>query len=336
MTARARVLITGTGMVGCYSAAALLEQEWDVTLLDRAVNLEYVSEILGDLSRVDMIECDITDRRRLREIFESFDGELSAVVHTAALVSRRAQNDICEAVDVNVVGTMNVAGLAADVGARRLVFCSTMGVYAEDQPGPITEKSPLAAEFELYYSASKLVAETLLGALAATSNLEVVALRPAVLYGHGTHAGGGVGSAALEAVLREALQTGSATVPIGQLGQTEWVYVTDVARAVAASCSASVRGNTSLYNIGSGRVTSMAELLEAIREVLPGVALTQDRSETGVTTPWREYALVVDAAVKDLGYGAPLGLREGLAQFVNILRGYRVSEAGVTELSEKP
>jgi hypothetical protein len=80
----------------------------------------------------------------------------------------------------------------------------------------------------------------------------------------------------------------------------------------------------------------MAELLEAIREVLPGVALTQDRSETGVTTPWREYALVVDAAVKDLGYGAPLGLREGLAQFVNILRGYRVSEAGVTELSEKP
>ncbi len=86
---------------------------------------------------------------------------------------------------VNTDGAINLARQAAAVGVKRFVFLSTIKVNGErtikgrpftshDTPSPATD-----------YAASKLEAEQLLSALSKSSGMEVVIIRPPLVYGRG-------------------------------------------------------------------------------------------------------------------------------------------------------
>ena len=112
---------------------------------------------------------------------------IEVVVHAAARahVLRDASVDpLAEFRQVNVEGTMNVAAQAAVVGARRFVYISSVGVngtetdarpyFAHDEPRP-----------QSAYAVSKHEAELRLHALAAETGMEVVIIRPPLVYGPG-------------------------------------------------------------------------------------------------------------------------------------------------------
>jgi UDP-glucose 4-epimerase len=114
-----------------------------------------------------------------------------AVVHLAAQVhvmgaARREQADRYRA--VNLDGTLRLAEAAASAGVRRFVFLSSAKVLGEfSLPGrPFSDVSaPAPADA---YAESKYAAEQALFELAARTGMEVVVLRPPLVYGPGAKA----------------------------------------------------------------------------------------------------------------------------------------------------
>ena len=114
---------------------------------------------------------------------------VDVVVHCAASYPRAMKettaDTLAEYRHCNVDGSVRLASQAARAGARRFVFVSTVEVCGEQsQPGhPFSVESvPAPASF---YAVSKLETEHALFALTASSNMEVVIVRPPPVYGPG-------------------------------------------------------------------------------------------------------------------------------------------------------
>ncbi|MFB3305729.1 UDP-glucose 4-epimerase family protein [Pseudomonas sp. AMR01] len=123
-----------------------------------------------------------------------FSAELSGVdtvVHCAARVHvmNDQEADPLEAFRrVNVEGTLNLARQAAKAGARRFIFLSSIKVNGEST----TPGAPFTAD-EVGnpsdpYGVSKMEAEQGLRELASSSGMEVVIIRPVLVYGPGVKA----------------------------------------------------------------------------------------------------------------------------------------------------
>jgi nucleoside-diphosphate-sugar epimerase len=316
------VLVTGAGMVGTYTARELLERGWRVTLVDRRMPEAYVRDVLGDApvddGRVRLVEVDLSDAGARSAVLHGL--HVDAVVHTAALIAARAQQDVLETIDVNVSVPLWLAGWAKHAGATRFVPISSWSVFSEEQPAPITDDSPLMTHFTSYYIASKLAMEHLVSAYAASSGLEVVAIRPTVVYGYGPNLGGSVGSAALEAQVLRAMRGEDLELPANIISQTELVYVGDVARAVASAVTAPLEGLFTWYTIGSQQTTTTEELAETLRALFPAVAVKVGTgAEFSVNPPRQDAATDLRRTLHDLGISEPLRRDEGFAAFAHDL-----------------
>ena len=107
-----------------------------------------------------------------------------AIVHLAARVHKTGRTeaaDIAAFQTTNCSATLKLAEDAAKAGVRRLVFVSTVKVNGEGRATPYTERdapAPVGA-----YAQSKWAAETGLAEVAARTGLEVVIIRPSLVYG---------------------------------------------------------------------------------------------------------------------------------------------------------
>jgi len=89
---------------------------------------------------------------------------------------------------VNVEGTLQLARQAAVAGVRRFVFISSIKVNGEDTTQGIPFSPDGAREPKDAYGTSKCEAEQGLQALAAETDMEVVIIRPVLVYGPGVKA----------------------------------------------------------------------------------------------------------------------------------------------------
>lgn len=109
---------------------------------------------------------------------------VDTVIHCAARVhvmNEQSANPLSEFRKVNVEGTLNLARQAVEAGVRRFVFISSIGVNGNRTSRPFTEEDlPNPVEF---YAVSKLEAEQRLHLLAAETGMEVVIIRPPLVYG---------------------------------------------------------------------------------------------------------------------------------------------------------
>jgi nucleoside-diphosphate-sugar epimerase len=108
------------------------------------------------------------------------------VVHCAARahVLREQATDILAAFrEVNVAGTLRLAQQAAEAGVQRFVFLSSIGVNGNQTSVPFDEAATPHPHDA--YAVSKLEAEQTLLALAAQTGMEVVIIRPPLVYGSG-------------------------------------------------------------------------------------------------------------------------------------------------------
>jgi nucleoside-diphosphate-sugar epimerase len=110
------------------------------------------------------------------------------VVHTAArahIMDDQAEEPLAAFREVNVAGTLNLARQAAGAGIRRFVFISSIKVNGEQTaPGScfMAEDSPAPED---PYGISKLEAEQGLQQIALETGMEVVIIRPPLVYGPG-------------------------------------------------------------------------------------------------------------------------------------------------------
>jgi UDP-glucose 4-epimerase len=112
-----------------------------------------------------------------------------AVIHLAARVhvmDDTAQDPLALYRGTNTEATLNLARQAAAAGVKRFVFISTIKVNGEGRDAPYRETDAAAPEDA--YAISKWEAEQGLQQIAAETGLEVVILRPPLVYGPGVKA----------------------------------------------------------------------------------------------------------------------------------------------------
>ena len=174
------VLITGaTGFVGNALVNRLLANDVNVLAWVRKESRNLPDSVqqavIGDLS--------VLDQTSLALKHIAFEG-LETVIHTAARVhvmNDDASDPLERFRKVNRDATLFLARIAADSGVKRFVFLSSIGVNGNNSLKPFTEQSELAPHD--LYAISKLEAEQGLLALALETGMEVVIIRPPLVYG---------------------------------------------------------------------------------------------------------------------------------------------------------
>lgn len=114
-----------------------------------------------------------------------------AVIHTAARVhvmNDSTSNPLIEFRQVNVDGTLNLARQAATAGVRRFVFVSSIKVNGESTSANHPFTAAGAPTPQDPYGMSKMEAEQGLRQIAADTDMEVVIIRPPLVYGPGVKA----------------------------------------------------------------------------------------------------------------------------------------------------
>lgn len=117
---------------------------------------------------------------------EALGHKTDVVVHLAAQVplsdvASRAPGD--QYTEVNTLGTANLARQCAQYGVKRFIFISTVKVLGEGKSEPYRD-TDLAIPADAY-AMSKWEAEQTLWQIAAETGMEVVVLRPPLVYGPG-------------------------------------------------------------------------------------------------------------------------------------------------------
>jgi len=109
---------------------------------------------------------------------------MATVIHTAArahVLKEKADDPVQIFREVNSAGTLQLARQAAEVGVKRFLFLSSIGVNGTQSIKPFTESDvPHPVE---PYAVSKLEAERGLMELSRETGMEVVIIRPPLVYG---------------------------------------------------------------------------------------------------------------------------------------------------------
>jgi nucleoside-diphosphate-sugar epimerase len=112
--------------------------------------------------------------------------KVERVVHCAAAIPLSDAQEQCDSAlldEVNHLATLHLAQQCATAGVKRFVFLSTAKVYGEGQDLPYTQESKPSPQGA--YALSKWRAEQALQCLADASAMEIVILRPPLVYGEG-------------------------------------------------------------------------------------------------------------------------------------------------------
>ncbi|WP_229013092.1 NAD-dependent epimerase/dehydratase family protein [Paraburkholderia gardini] len=158
----------------------------------------------------------------------------------------------------NVDGTLNAAAAARRAGARRIVFVSSVKALGDREPGRPWREDDIPAPVDPY-GISKFEAEQALFAFGRTNGIEVVVIRPPLVYGPGVRAN-------FHGLMR-AVDRGI-PLPLGAIdARRSMVYVGNLADAIrtVATRLEPVEG---IYHVTDGDDLTVADMVEALARAL--------------------------------------------------------------------
>jgi UDP-glucose 4-epimerase len=298
-------LVTGgAGFIGSHLVEALAAAGRPVRVLDdlstgQAANLAHLA------GAPDLLAGDVSDPEAVERAMRG----VGVVFHLAALASvRRSVEAPAESHRVCATGTLNVLDAARREGVRRVVYAGSASAYGIPEGQEQSESSPLKPLSP--YAAAKLAGEVYCEAFTACYGLETVRLRFFNVFGPRQR--GDSPYSGVIAIFAAALSEGRTPIVHGDGRQTrDFVYVSDVVRALLlAAEKPEVSGR--VFNLGTGRGTSLLELLEALNRQL-GTSIAPRHEEARVGDI-RHSRADIAAARRRLGYEPQVSLEEGLAR----------------------
>jgi nucleoside-diphosphate-sugar epimerase len=175
---------------------------------------------------------------------------LDAVVHLAAHVHKMSETNFARYFEVNVGGTASLAREAAKAGVKRFIYMSSVKACGEySRPGmPLTRDDACTPSDP--YGRSKLEAEQILQSIGDETGMQIICLRPPLIYGPGVGAN-------FRALIR--LVGSSAPLPFdGIVNQRSLIYIDNLSDAVVQS----LRGEraSGSYFVSDDHDVSIAEL----------------------------------------------------------------------------
>lgn len=299
-----RVLVTGgAGLIGSHITDQLVREGAEVVAYDSLIrgkpqHLEWAMAH----GRVQLVQGDIRDAEALRKAMQGVD----YCFHEAAAWLIACQDTPQLSIDVNIQGTFNVLTACVEAGVKKIVAASSSSVYGEGSYLPTDEAHPF--NNELFYGAAKVCNEQHYRCFKKKYGLDYVAFRYLNIWGPRQPF-----LAAYTDVINHFFNRIDQGLPPQIHGDgtatLDMVFVEDCARANIMALKSPVSGE--VFNVASGKETSLNELSEAILRVTGRTDLKPEYIP-------RDSKLVVrrlgspEKAKQMLGFEVQISLEDGL------------------------
>ncbi|PRF37082.1 UDP-glucose 4-epimerase GalE [Burkholderia multivorans] len=281
MSAKGTILVTGgAGYIGSHTAVELLDNGYDVVILDNLVNSK--AEAVRRIERITgkqpaFHQVDVCDEAALAKVFDAHP--ITGTIHFAAL--KAVGESVAKPLEYyqnNLGGLLTVLNVMRARNVKQFVFSSSATVYGVPERSPIDESFPLSATNP--YGQSKLIAEQILRDLEVSDpSWRIATLR--YFNPVGAHASGLIGED--PAGIPNNLMPYVAQVAVGKLeklrvfgsdyptpdgtGVRDYIHVVDLAKGHIAALDALVKRDASfVVNLGTGQGYSVLDVVRAFEK----------------------------------------------------------------------
>ncbi|CAN5317004.1 UDP-glucose 4-epimerase GalE [soil metagenome] len=288
-----KVLVTGgAGFVGSHTVVALIEAGHEPVIADTLVN--------SDLSVIDGIEAITGLRPELHRVDVGFPAQFAPLVDVGAfdaVVHMAAYKAVGESVekplryyDNNVAGTVRMLQVLDRAGVKSIVFSSSATVYGQPETLPLDEETPIGTATNPY-GWTKIMMEQVMTDLArADSEWSVTLLR--YFNPVGAHESGLIGESPLGEpanLMPYVNQVAAEQRPFLRVfgldyetrdgsAIRDYIHVMDLAEGHVRALEILVKQpGVHIFNLGTGRGTTVLELVQAFSET------------NRVAVPWEPY-----------------------------------------------
>lgn len=328
-----KVLLTGgTGYIGSHAAIELIEQGYEIEILDNLFNSKIT--VLDDIAKITGVrpvfhQVDLLDKKALDGVFER--GEFDLVIHFAGLkaVGESVEKPL-KYYENNVGGTINLLESMKKYGVKKIIFSSSATVYGDQGVAELTEDMTTGVGITNPYGETKHVIEEMLKDVAeAEPDLEVTILR--YFNPIGAHKSGLIGEDPNDipnnlmpiimkvstGEIKELMVYGDDYDTPDGTGMRDYIHVVDLVKGHIAAIE-KMKPGVSIYNLGTGKATSVLEMIAAF-EKASGEKLPYKIVERRAGDLAEIYANP-ERATKELGWKAELTIDDAMNDTINYLK----------------
>ena len=325
------ILVTGgAGYIGSHTCVELLENGYEVVILDNLVNASpKVVDRLEELSgkKVTFYKGDIRDRDCLNKLFE--EQKIDSVIHFAGLKAvGESVAKPWEYYENNISGSLVLFDVMRQHGCKSIIFSSSATVYGNPAQIPITEDCPKGTCTNPYGWTKWMLEQILTDLHTADPEWNVVLLR--YFNPIGAHKSGRIGENPNG--IPNNLMPYITQVAVGKLkelgvfgndydtpdgtGVRDYIHVCDLASGhVAAIKKLEEKSGLSIYNLGTGIGYSVLDNVHNFEEAT-GIHIPysiKPRRAGDIATCYSS----AEKAKRELGWEARYGIREMCADSWN-------------------
>lgn len=240
---------------------------------------------------------------------EKISSPVDLIVHAAAYTDTRqsAANGYDRFFTTNCLGTLNMLKVAQNKGVD-LIYISTCDVYGKPKSLPIHEEympDPITA-----YAATKSAAEQLCLGMSRTGNFRLRIARPFNTYGPNSPK-----YRVISNIITQLMSSDNVAINNIQ-SKRDFVFVDDVASAIVKLSE--FQGDDIIFNIGTGIISSIAEVFEIAKRVMGKTRATLSAKEE---SPGPIPVLQADITrIQRLGWRPKFDLERGLFETIKEMR----------------
>lgn len=323
-----RIIVTGgTGYIGSHTAVELINEGYEVILIDNLYNSEKevtgrIAEITGTTPELEIF--DLCDREKLQDCFGRHRN-IDAIIHFAAYKAvGESVNKPLEYYRNNLVSLINLLDSMRSFDIPSMVFSSSCTVYGQPEKLPVTEDAPIQPAVSPYGNTKQIGEEIIRDTVFAEEKISAISLRyfnpigahPSALIGELPR---GIPENLVPYItqtaygLRDELKVygNDYDTPDGSCIR-DYLHVVDLAKAHVIAVERLIgkrnKKRYEVFNLGTGRGVSVLEAIHAF-EKATGIKLRYritGRRPGDIEKIWADPAL----ANKELGWKALSTLEE--------------------------
>ena len=282
-----KILVTGgTGYIGSHTTVELIEEGFDVVIIDNLYNSE--AEVIDRIYKITGVKpvlevFDICDQKKLDTFFRD-QKDIAAIIHFAAY--KAVSESVNKPLDYymnNLVSLINLLGSMKRSGISNLVFSSSCTVYGQPGKLPVTEDAPLQPATSPYGNTKQVGEEIIRDTAFSDKNIKAIALRyfnpigahPSALIGELPR---GVPENLVPYITQTAYGLRDELKVFGDDYDTpdgscirDYLHVVDLAKAHVVAVKRLLEGknkqNYEIFNLGTGNGVSVLEAIKSFERV---------------------------------------------------------------------
>ena len=325
-----KILVTGgTGYIGSHTAVELIEEGYDVVIIDNLYNSE--AEVIDRIFRITGVKpglsvIDICDNEKLNGFFNKHN-KIEGIIHFAAFKAvGESVHKPLEYYRNNLLSLINLLEAMKVFGIPHLVFSSSCTVYGQPERLPVSEDAPVQPAMSPYGNTKQIGEEIIRDAVAAGNKIAAISLRYFNPIGaHPTALIGELPMGVPENLVPYITQTAYGLrdelkvfgddydTPDGSCIR-DYLHVVDLAKAHVTAVKRLIekkyKANYEVFNLGTGNGVSVLEAIKSFERVT-GVKLKYKitgRRAGDIEKIWADPSL----ANRELGWSAKSTLDESM------------------------